>query len=151
MTEREAAVGPAAELSAGSFPPKRCLELRDCHGTPFSFPKPGCRAGRGPSLSGLGARPHSAGSLEAVKRKSRQPCSAQPAARGDQAEGPAPSTRCPAGPRNALRAAVGVLLAVRGGGAPWESHRPLIKASKLLPQLFSGFSMLECSRWSEQC
>ena len=38
--------------------------------TPFSFPKPpGCRAGGGPSLSGLGARPHSAGSLGAVRRK----------------------------------------------------------------------------------
>lgn len=36
------------------------------------------------------------------------------------------------------------------GGAPWESHQPLIKVPKLLPQPLRGFSMLECSRWGEK-
>lgn len=73
-----------------------------------------------------------------------------PAAWGNGAKEPypAPGARWP---QNTLPAGVGVLLAARGGGAPWESHQPLIKVHKLLPQLFRGFSMLECSRWSEQC
>lgn len=58
-----------------------------------------------------------------------------------------PCVRFPAVPENILQADVLGPGAALGGRAPWGSHQPLIKISKLLPQLLYGFSMLECFRW----